>query len=220
MKDAERDPVLRRAIDELRRLPDVEPDAIRRVVNAAAAARIAPGEDEPLLAPRRTWRASTWTFVGVAAAAAFVGFALRGVWSSGNQRTLNTSRVAPAAVDGNTNGTNIAAAIPNGVSTIRPVASSANEALPIPQQFVLHNATAHRISVVGDFNKWNAQSTPLIHSANSTLWSVTVPILPGRHMYGFMIDDSLFVLDPDPRAAKARDADLGVEGSVVIVGRP
>ena len=58
----------------------------------------------------------------------------------------------------------------------------------------------------------------MTRSSDGALWSVIVPILPGRHMYGFMVDDSLFVLDP--RAPKARDPDLGTAGSVVIVGRP
>jgi hypothetical protein len=39
-------------------------------------------------------------------------------------------------------------------------------------------------------------------------------------MYRFMVDDSTFTLDPDARVARARDPDLGVEVSVVIVGRP
>jgi hypothetical protein len=33
-----------------------------------------------------------------------------------------------------------------------------------------------------------------------------------------MVDDSMFVLDP--REPTARDADLGVEASVTIVGKP
>ncbi|HEY4129300.1 MAG TPA: hypothetical protein VGM50_01690 [Gemmatimonadaceae bacterium] len=216
MSDADReqrDPVVRRAIDELRRLPDVEPEAIRRVVSAAAAARLAPADDEPVAPRRRFPRASTWAVVGVAAAAAFVGFALRGVEIGGNYKTLNPVVASNAATKA---GNPVSSPSPE----LRAVGSSANDALPIPNQFVLHNATAHRISVVGDFNRWNAQSAPMTRSANSTLWSVTIPILPGRHTYGFMIDDSLFLLDPDPRVAKSRDADLGVEGSVVIVGRP
>ena len=55
-------------------------------------------------------------------------------------------------------------------------------------------------------------------SSDGTTWSIIIPMYPGRHVYGFMVDDSLFTLDP--RAPKVRDADLGTEGSVVIVGRP
>jgi len=43
-------------------------------------------------------------------------------------------------------------------------------------------------------------------------------MFPGRHIYGFMIDDSVLMLDP--RALKTRDPDLGTDGSVRMVGRP
>jgi 1,4-alpha-glucan branching enzyme len=103
---------------------------------------------------------------------------------------------------------------------VRAAVNAASDVLPIPQQFVFRNSSARAVSVVGDFNGWNAASTPMTRDPNGDLWSVTIPIAPGRHTYGFMVNDSLFTLDPDSRVARARDPDLGVEGSVVIVGRP
>jgi hypothetical protein len=50
------------------------------------------------------------------------------------------------------------------------------------------------------------------------VWTTVLAIAPGRHVYGFMVDDSILVLDP--RAPKTKDPALGVEGSVVIVGKP
>jgi 1,4-alpha-glucan branching enzyme len=100
----------------------------------------------------------------------------------------------------------------------RAVARNDAELLPLTQQFVFRNATAHRVSVVGDFNDWNPTRTPMRRASGDALWSVTVPIIPGRHVYAFMVDDSLIVLDP--RAPQTRDPDLGVQGSVIIVGRP
>ncbi len=88
----------------------------------------------------------------------------------------------------------------------------------IPQQFVLRSGAAHRVSVVGDFNGWHPANAPMTRSPDGDLWSITIPVAPGRHTYGFMIDDTVFVLDP--RAPRSRDPDLGVEGSVMIVGRP
>jgi hypothetical protein len=195
--DIDNDPLLRRAVDELRRLPPVEPDAVRRVVAAAAAARVSPG-DEPALVVARGWRsARLWSGIGIAAAAAVAGFALRGTLTSRGTEPSPAAVVAPPMRD---------AALP------------ASDVMPIPQQFVLENKTARRISLVGDFNKWNAGSAPMTRSSDGTSWSVIVPILPGRHSYGFMVDDSVFALDP--RAPKVRDPDLGTEGSVIIVGRP
>ena len=204
MSDADHDPMLQRAIDELRQLPPLDRDAVRRVVDAAAAARLT-SADEPVFVERTTRGRSirVWSAIGMAAAAAVVGFLARGEWGSSAPGTSVT----------------IASGAPNpAVAPLRTAASSESDASPIPQQFVFDDARAHRVAVVGDFNNWNPTSAAMVRSPDSGLWSAIIPIYPGRHIYGFMIDDSLFTLDP--RAPKARDADLGSEGSVVIVGRP
>jgi 1,4-alpha-glucan branching enzyme len=141
---------------------------------------------------------------GVAAAAAVAGFFVS------NVRQPATHPVATPAV----------AADPLRETSValQPVGSNSAEGLPVTKQFVFYSPTARSVSVVGDFNRWNAGTTRMERSANGDLWSVTVQVTPGRHMYGFMVDDSLFVLDP--REPKGRDADLGVEASVIIVGRP
>jgi hypothetical protein len=188
------DPVVRRAIDELRRLPDVSDDAVANVVSAAAAARVLPPADEPLAPTReRRWGRIT-VAAGLVAAAAVGGFMIRGTVSS-----PETARVA--------------------ATPMTPVALSAeNAAAPIVEQFVFKAATARRVSVIGDFNRWDVTRTPMTRSADGELWSVSIPLMPGRHVYAFMVDDSVLVLDP--RVPKSRDPDLGAEGSVRIVGRP
>ena len=103
---------------------------------------------------------------------------------------------------------------------MRAAVNADQDVVPIPQQFVFRSASARRVSVVGDFNGWSAARAPMTRGVGGDLWSVTIPIAPGRHMYRFMVDDSTFTLDPDARVARARDPDLGVEVSVVIVGRP
>ena len=204
MTDVDRDPILRRAVEELRRLPDASPERMARVVKAAAAARVAPADDDVLEGPPRRWRfGSAWSAAGLIAAAAFVGFVARGAWMS---RVETDSSATVAAV-----------APPTVVAT-RAVSASASDVVALPQSFSLLDAKAHRVSVVGDFNNWNPASAPLVRSSDGTLWSTIVRVVPGRHLYGFMVDDSLFMLDP--RAPKAKDPDFGSEGSVVIVGRP
>lgn len=202
MTDAERDPMLRRALDELRKVPPPDVAAIRRVVAAAAAARVTPFDGEPgVLSPRRGRSIRLWMAVGIAAASAFVGFTLRGAWTS---RPYASPSVAGASIVDSTR------------SPMRTVATTELEPAAIPHQFVFNNSRAHKVSVVGDFNRWNPASTPM--KSDGELWSVTIPIVPGRHTYAFMVDDSLFTLDPT--APKARDPDLGADGSIVIVGRP
>jgi hypothetical protein len=203
MSDPDRDPVVRRVIDELSELPAVDREAVRRVVAAAAIARVAPAADEvPTLAPA-TRSVRLRAVIGIAAAAAIAGFGLSFVWHGAPTPTAVVATSAPAQP----------AALP-----MRAVARSDAELLPLTQQFVFRNATAHRVSVVGDFNDWNPARTPMRRASGDALWSVTVPIIPGRHVYAFMIDDSLLVLDP--RAPQTRDPDLGVQGSVIMVGRP
>ena len=202
MTDVERDPMLRRALEELRKVPPPDVAAIRRVVAAAAAARVTPSDGEPdvVRLPRgRSIR--LWMAVGIAAASAFVGFALRGAWTS------KQNSVLVAAGSSTVQATR---------SSMRTVAITELEPAAILHQFVFNSSRAHRVSVVGDFNRWNPASTPM--KSDGELWSVTIPIVPGRHTYAFMVDDSLFTLDPT--APKARDPDLGADGSIVIVGRP
>ena len=204
MTDASRDPLVHRAIEELRRLPPVDAAAIQRVVAAAAAARLTPSDDEPpVLAPYRGRPRRVWSMVGLAAAAALVGFVVRGAWKP-------ISQPAPVAV-----ATTAASSQP---TQVRAASANERESMPVPQQFVFIYRGAHRVALVGDFNRWDPNSAPMNRSPDGEMWSVTLPIAPGRHMYGFMIDDSLFMLDP--RMPKARDPDLGAEGSIVLVVRP
>jgi hypothetical protein len=203
MSDTERAPIVRRAIEELQRLPAADRQAVRRIVVAAAAARVAPADDEVIIdSPPR--RRRLLTFAGVAAAL-IVGFTLNDVWHS---RAAVSGIAAPP----------VAGSPATAGASMQPVATGSADAFPLAHQFVFRSRTAQRVSVVGDFNRWNAASAPMHRAAGGDLWSVTVALLPGRHTYGFMVDDSLFVLDP--RALRARDADLGAEGSVLIVGRP
>jgi hypothetical protein len=203
MSDFDNDPLVRRAIDELRQLPAVDAAAVRRVVAVAAAARVAPADEPVPLTTGRGRLGPVWSVVGIAAAAAIAGFIARGALTS------RARDVTPAE-----------SAVASAAGPMVPVrnAASDREAVAIPQQFVFEHRDAHRIAIVGDFNKWNSSSNPMTRSPDGTTWSVIVPMLPGRHTYGFMVDDSLFTLDP--RAPKVRDPDFGTAGSVIMVGRP
>lgn len=202
MSGAEKDPMVNRAIEELQRLPAFDRNAIDRVVRAAAAARVAPAEPDPADLPR-TRSIRVWSALGLATAAAVAGFAI------GELRTSNETTVRPVAM----------AAAPTPDSQIHRVSSSAAmiDNMPIAQEFVLEASQAERVALVGDFNSWNPKANVMTRDAAGK-WSTTVQIVPGRHVYGFMVNDSIFTLDP--RATKTRDPDLGGDGSVRIVGRP
>ena len=203
MSNPDRDPVVRRAIDELRKVPRTDHAAISRVVSAAAAARVAPADDDTMTDFGRVRRVRWWTLTGVAAAAAFVGFALSSARHSSTESVPARVGTAPMSA---------------AATGLQSVANNSADVLPIAKQFVFNSRIAHTVSVVGDFNTWSPDSARMTRAADGDLWSITVPILPGRHMYGFMVDDSIFVLDP--RENTARNSDLGVDASVTIVGKP
>jgi 1,4-alpha-glucan branching enzyme len=84
-------------------------------------------------------------------------------------------------------------------------------------QFVLVAPAASHVALVGDFNDWDAAATPLQQASSAEgVWSVTLPLTPGRHLYAFVVDDSKWV--PDPSAARAPEDDFGAPNSVIMVG--
>jgi hypothetical protein len=82
-------------------------------------------------------------------------------------------------------------------------------------QFVFIAQGASSVALVGDFNDWDATSTPMRPALQGGLWSVAVPLPPGRHRYAFLVNGSRWL--PDPAAPRAQD-DFGTPSSVVTVG--
>lgn len=83
-------------------------------------------------------------------------------------------------------------------------------------QFVLFAPTAARVSVVGDFNDWDPQATPLVASRQRAgFWTVDVPLAPGRHEYAFLLDGSRWMADP--AAPVVADGEFGTPNSTLTV---
>ncbi len=193
------DDVLNQAIDELKALPALDRRRVSEVASAAVAARAA-GIDEttaPYLPRVRPafWRVST--MIGLAAAAGITGFVVRGMMVGSPPLV----RVQPNAADSRL------------TTTVRSVSP---ELGPVPTQFVYANPRAREVHIIGDFNGWGATSSPMVRGPGG-VWSVIQPIVPGRHLYVFVVDDSVML---DPRAASAHDPDYGAPRSVIIVGKP
>jgi hypothetical protein len=198
----DRDPIIDRAIRELSALPQVNPAATARILAAVNAkesgdtASIAPDER----ARRTARRYSLGALGGLAAAAAIAGFAIGLEWTT-RQPSAPAVAEAPRAP----------ATTP---ATVQSVALSDEAPRVVP--FVLRAPNAARVSLVGDFNGWDVTKNPLAQEAAPGVWSVTVSLTPGRHTYAFVVNDSVWTLDP--RAARAADPDFGREGSVIVVG--
>ena len=101
----------------------------------------------------------------------------------------------------------------------QPVATVERPAPPVSQQqsvqFVFRAPSAQRVALVGDFNDWDSEATPLRQAAGG-LWIVTVPLTAGRYTYTFVVDGERWMADPS--APPAPPDDSGRPGSVVTIG--
>src|SRR5688500_10166692 len=112
-----------------------------------------------------TWLTSTRSvrvnpLIGLAAAAGFAALTIGGTMTMRS----STGETAPAAV----------AAI--DTQAVRVV------------QFVLRAPEARSVSLVGDFNDWDRGATPLRAVSRDGVWTISLPLPAGRHVYAFVVD--------------------------------
>ena len=235
----ESDAVFARIVDELKTLPAVPADASARVLARVDAARrrgesgTVSSDDDVIFFPtsteetpatasperglgveprphpgmRRRFMVSIPAAIGYAMAATVAGFLIRGM-------VVRPSAPASIAVAPSS-------APPESLGQAVPVVPAAASARalqerPVTVQFVLDASRARSVAVVGDFNGWDTSATPLVRDSASGLWSALVPVRPGRHLYSFLVDGTIWTLDPN--APRAKDSDYGTEQSVMIVG--
>jgi hypothetical protein len=77
---------------------------------------------------------------------------------------------------------------------------------------------ASSVALVGDFNNWDPKATPLRAASTGGVWSVEIPVRPGRHLYAFVVDGTIW--RPDPAAPKATGEDFGEPNSALTVADP
>ncbi len=189
MHGAADDPLIARVAAELRRPVAARPGFEARVM---AAVREAP---PPLPARAWAWLREPRTLAlsplgGLAMASGLAALVIVGTWGV---ITVGRSGEAgrAAAVQG-------AAASPRSVVT-----------------FVLVAPGARSVALAGDFDGWDRARMPMRRVA-SGLWTLDVPLAPGRYQYAFVVDGSRFVADP--AAPRAVGDDFGQPNSVVTVG--
>jgi hypothetical protein len=89
------------------------------------------------------------------------------------------------------------ASIPAAEMPLVPVVNApASEYAVTNYTFLLASASAKKVVIVGDFNDWGAEGTPMARASKDGVWSVTLPLRPGRYAYQFVVDDSLRLTDP------------------------
>ncbi|HEU4682002.1 MAG TPA: isoamylase early set domain-containing protein [Gemmatimonadales bacterium] len=193
----ELDPILARAAAALRASrPTVGPDFDERVMAAVRQC------ERPLAVERRrrVFGTSRWATAsdridlsplrGLATAAGLAAILAAGIWLGRQSVTLSSSPV-------------VAVGSAAGTEVMRQV------------EFVLVAPQASQVMLVGDFNGWSPGATPLRASESNGIWSVTVPLTPGRHEYAFLVDGKQWLRDP--RAPRAPADDFGVPNSILTV---
>lgn len=225
-RSAERDDdVLQRVRATLTPLPVVAPQSIARVLSAVHGR------------PASRWRMFTsWhglaeslrlspvSFIGgsTIVAAALVSVMLvrssrtnhreAPLITAAHQASVPTSNPAVAGVSGSA--TPAAPASETAPAMMQAGAGDDPESA-LPVQFVLEASSAQSVAVAGDFNDWSVTAAPMQRLPGGNIWTITLPVRPGRHVYAFVIDGVRWIADP--RAARATDSDFGKPGSVLLV---
>ncbi len=211
----EDDALLRQVKQVLEPMPEIDRRAIAQIM-----AKVAERERAPRTKLALWWeRAREWWQLdvppmarasGLVTAALLIGFVARGALPGGaGNPAVPTVATAPA-------GTNEPTSAAPSTARIATVEATDEAIRRVPMQFVLDAREvpqANSVALVGDFNDWDVNAAPLTHDGSA--WSVTLPVLPGRHVYAFVVNGERWIADP--RAAKAPDADFGRPGSVIIV---
>jgi hypothetical protein len=83
-------------------------------------------------------------------------------------------------------------------------------------EFVLRTSADSAVALVGDFNDWDPRATPLRPSADG-LWTVVIPLRPGRYHYTFVVDGTRW--RQDPSAPQSLEDDFGTPTSVITVAQ-
>lgn len=99
-----------------------------------------------------------------------------------------------------------------------PTARSATAPVPMPAgpvyvQFRLEAGSASNVALAGSFSDW--QPTHGMQQSVDGVWTILVPLQPGVHDYGFIVDGERWV--PDPYAPQVDDGFGGVNSRLTVL---
>jgi hypothetical protein len=194
------DPVLRPVVEALAQLPPRQPALVARILEATARP-----------APRPWWGAWRWPALALVGAAVLV-VALRTAPDADGARRLPTVAATGAPSPA-------ASPLDRPVDPLaRPATTDGALPSTVPVQFVFEAPGATSVHVTGDFAGWQPLASPLERDGPSGLWTATLWLTPGRHVYAFVVDGTRWMADP--AAPRAPDDDFGQPGSVLLVRAP
>ncbi len=83
-------------------------------------------------------------------------------------------------------------------------------------RFSLYLPKVQRVAIAGDFNGWSPGADPLFDREGTGLWTVVLPLGPGRYEYKYVVDGERWL--PDPGNPEREKDGFGGYNSVVVVG--
>lgn len=83
---------------------------------------------------------------------------------------------------------------PRASSTPGLVASTSATQGAVLVHFRLETTGADQVQLVGDFTEWQPRYS--LSEVREGVWSVVVPVQPGVHEYGFLVDGQQWTVDP------------------------
>lgn len=207
----EDDPLIERVRETLAPLPRVEPSDVARMLVAVNNRRAQRTWQERVTTRLWFMRTPSVSAIGAGALAVLalsIGFFGRGAIDRDTEvPAVAFSDSAPSVVTPD-----------NRATLATAVANVSPDELAVPVQFVLSVPDAQTVSLVGDFNDWDIDGAQLERVPNSAMWTTTVTLKPGRHVYAFVVDGRKWIRDP--RAPAAVDEDFGRPQSVIVVQVP
>lgn len=82
-------------------------------------------------------------------------------------------------------------------------------------RFLLSAPKADKVMIVGDFNNWSTTADPMYDREEDGLWSIVLPLAPGRYEYKYLVDGEKWM--PDPRNQNRIKDGFGAYNSIVEV---
>lgn len=84
-------------------------------------------------------------------------------------------------------------------------------------RFVFFDGAASSVHIVGDFNQWRKEATPLVRGSAAGVWTASVPVAAGVHEYAFIVDGQRWEVDP---FALSITDEFGTASSLLSVDAP
>ncbi len=82
-------------------------------------------------------------------------------------------------------------------------------------RFSLYSTKVKTVHITGDFNNWSMTADPLYDRGGTGMWTIVLPLSPGRYEYKIVVNGDKLM--PDPSNPLTVDDGFGDKNSVFIV---